>query len=284
MYCKVQLVQLEKDQETLRHAGLGLAAISYDSPAVLGNFAARKKITFPLLSDARSEIIRRYGVADRAYKKSDQLDLDTEKIYSGDTGMIPVYGLSYPAVFVIAPDGTIIWRFVSEAAEFRLTGAVVLERAFGLVTNAGESSVKVGDIRVEASSSNTSVSLGRRVIIGIRLTTGPGATAQKLSWEMGPSLNCWVAGEPEEETANSRRRELVIRPVIKASDPSVYEKFQKICLQDGRRVVVRATLRLEACANGKCSPESIPLEWRFDFVPPDLERAPEEIRRENANP
>jgi peroxiredoxin len=283
MYCKGQLVQLEKDVETLRRAGLGLAAISYDRADVLSDFSARKKITYPLLSDANSEVIRAYGVADRAYKKSDQLDLESEKVYSGDAGMIPVYGLSYPAVFVIAPDGTIVWRFVSENAEFRLTGAAILERAFGVVTNAGSGTATAGNVSVELSSSNTSVSLGRRIIIGVTVNVPPGGSVRNLSWEMAPSGNCWVAGDAE-PTVAGMRRELVIRPVIKASDPTVYEKFRNVCLTREKQVVATGTLHLEACANKTCSTESIPLKWKFDFVPPDLERVPEPIRRENANP
>ena len=44
-----------------RH-GIKLAAISYDSPAIMKDFAERHKIEFPLLADPDSEIIRRFNV------------------------------------------------------------------------------------------------------------------------------------------------------------------------------------------------------------------------------
>lgn len=37
-------------------------AISYDSPEILADFGKRHGITFPLLSDAGSATIRRYGI------------------------------------------------------------------------------------------------------------------------------------------------------------------------------------------------------------------------------
>ena len=45
------MVELEQNLSRIQKEGLGLAAISYDSVAILKNFADRRKITFPLLSD-----------------------------------------------------------------------------------------------------------------------------------------------------------------------------------------------------------------------------------------
>ena len=50
-------MELEQNLSGIRKQGLGLAAISYDSPEVLKNFAGRMHISFPLLSDPESKII-----------------------------------------------------------------------------------------------------------------------------------------------------------------------------------------------------------------------------------
>ena len=55
-------MQLQDSKQRFEAQGLKLAAISYDSPAILKDFAKRHKIEFPLLSDANSEIIRRFNV------------------------------------------------------------------------------------------------------------------------------------------------------------------------------------------------------------------------------
>jgi len=52
--------------------------------------AEEKGISFPLLSDPDREVIRRYGVADRDDP------------------------LAVPAIFLVGPDGTILWRQVGE--------------------------------------------------------------------------------------------------------------------------------------------------------------------------
>ena len=56
----------------LREEGFGLAAISYDSAAILENFAARRNITFPLLSDPESKIIRDFGILNEKVQQAMQ--------------------------------------------------------------------------------------------------------------------------------------------------------------------------------------------------------------------
>jgi len=59
-------VELESQKEALRSRGLGLAAVSYDSVAILKDFGTRKKIAFPLLSDPQSSVIRAFGILNEA--------------------------------------------------------------------------------------------------------------------------------------------------------------------------------------------------------------------------
>jgi len=46
----------------LRSKGLAVAVITYDSMAILADFARRRGITFPLLSDQGSATIKSYGL------------------------------------------------------------------------------------------------------------------------------------------------------------------------------------------------------------------------------
>ena len=55
-------MQLQDAKERFEAQGLKLAAISYESPAILQDFAKRHKIEFPLLADANSEIMRSFNV------------------------------------------------------------------------------------------------------------------------------------------------------------------------------------------------------------------------------
>ena len=55
-------MELEQNQAEFRKLGLGVAAVSYDSAAILRDFAARKGIHFPLLSDPGKQVAEAYGV------------------------------------------------------------------------------------------------------------------------------------------------------------------------------------------------------------------------------
>ena len=55
-------MQLQQAAERFKSQGIGLAAISYDTEAILKDFAERQHIAFPLLADPQSEIISKYQV------------------------------------------------------------------------------------------------------------------------------------------------------------------------------------------------------------------------------
>jgi peroxiredoxin len=59
-------VQLQSAKERFEKQGIKLGAISYDSPAILKDFAERHKIEYPLLADPESKIIASYGVLNTA--------------------------------------------------------------------------------------------------------------------------------------------------------------------------------------------------------------------------
>ncbi len=58
-------MELAKHADLLRAQGLGLCAISYDPVEVVRDFAQRRGITYPLLADPHSVIIRRFGLFKR---------------------------------------------------------------------------------------------------------------------------------------------------------------------------------------------------------------------------
>ena len=62
----MQLVELQQYLQEFQKQGLGVCAILYDSEAILADFAKRKKITFSLLSDPQSKMIRAFGVLNTA--------------------------------------------------------------------------------------------------------------------------------------------------------------------------------------------------------------------------
>ena len=55
-------MELQDRLEELQSAGIGVAAISYDSEDTLFKFAESRGITFPLLSDDDSVVITDFGI------------------------------------------------------------------------------------------------------------------------------------------------------------------------------------------------------------------------------
>ena len=307
MYCKGQLVELQHDAAILHHAGLGLAAISYDSSAVLSEFSKRKSITFPLLSDHESQVIRAYGLADRRYRKGMELDVDKEQVYFNSVGRVPVFGLSYPGVFVLARDGRVKWRFVSEGPELRLTGAAILEEAVGGIADQSRTSVSSRNIGVAATATNTSVGLGTRIRIAVELKVPKGfhvyspevgSEYKGVSWQMDPT-DCLEIGEPVYPTPERKlmkstgenlpvyegtlriSREIVVKPAIRASDPSIFKLFCERCLDPASRIKASGVLKFQACDERQCyPPQTVRPQWTFLFVPPDRQRSPDDLKRE----
>jgi len=84
----VQLVQLQAKQKELTAAGIQVVGISYDSVEILKEFADKRKVTFPLLSDPDSQTIKAYGLLNAAAKGKQE-------------------GIPYPGMFVVDKDGVI---------------------------------------------------------------------------------------------------------------------------------------------------------------------------------
>src|ERR1700756_2772170 len=88
-----------------------LAAISYDSEAILKYFANRRKIDFPLLADSNSTVIRAYQV------------LNAE-----GTGQF--LNMARPGYFFIDPNGVVREKFFEAKYRERLTGNNALAKIF----------------------------------------------------------------------------------------------------------------------------------------------------------
>ena len=96
-YCKSQLVEMQQYWEEFRKQGVGFAAVSYDSTAILADFAKRKGITFPLLSDPQSKIIKDFGVLNARVQKTDMH-----------------FGMANPGTYRIDADGTVRSKYFAE--------------------------------------------------------------------------------------------------------------------------------------------------------------------------
>jgi len=137
-------VQLQSAKQRFEAQGLKLAAISYDSPAILKDFAGRHKIEFPLLADPNSEIIRTFNV------------LNTEA-----KGMTK--GMAYPGFFYIDASGVIREKYFTPKYTDRLTANNVISKLFPELSAEVTQDIKAPHLQLTLAQSDRSVIPGGRV-------------------------------------------------------------------------------------------------------------------------
>ena len=108
-FCQKQLTDLKAATKPLAQRGDRLAAISYDTPAQLAEFAAKVGVDYTLLSDKGSAMIDVYGLRDPAYPAGNF-----------------AYGVPKPAIFVLDTGGVVRGKLAEEGYKTRPPVAVVL--------------------------------------------------------------------------------------------------------------------------------------------------------------
>jgi len=133
-----QLVQLQRVAHELAANGFSLYAISNDPVEILGEFAAENGITYSLLSDADSSVIREFGIMNQLIEPDEGRSMRW-------------HGIAYPGTYFLDADGVVTDKDFHQHHARRSSGATVLARALGRpVELAGE---------VEASAQNDELSI-----------------------------------------------------------------------------------------------------------------------------
>jgi len=149
-------VELQGRYADITKQGLGLIAISYDSPETLKTFAGSRGITFPLISDPGSATIKRYGIF------NDTVDPKSR-----------TYGIPHPGTFILDRNGVVQSRFFEDAYQERYTASTILS-TIGRASPAGAMRASTRHLSIAASISDTTVAPGERVSLTVDVTPSPG--------------------------------------------------------------------------------------------------------------
>jgi hypothetical protein len=270
-------VELDKELDALEKRGLGVAALSYDSGAILEDFARRRRIRYPLLSDPGSLIIRRFGLLNTTFPEGD-----------------PAHGVPWPGSFVIDTQGRVQAKLFEKTYAERRTAAsfLVLE---GESRAAATSEVRTDHFLLRLSSSNASVAAGNRVTLVLEFQMdetkhayAPGVKGYRpLALRLDPQPLVTVhepVFPPSRDYLYAPLQETV--PVFEGR----FRVLQDVTLAGGRDVAARlrtgdSTLALtghldyQVCSDRVCyPPASLPVSWTLTLVPLDQERVPEALR------
>jgi peroxiredoxin len=144
----VQLVELQGVSANLAQHGIALFAISYDSVDALRAFADKNGITFPLLADEGSHVIRALGMLDD--------HLDEHHAQFGGVVREDQRGVCYPGVFLLDEQGVVDQRRFQDNYRLRESAAGLLEHALGIASPAPSPVVEFNHERVHVRAHSDS--------------------------------------------------------------------------------------------------------------------------------
>lgn len=243
----------------LETEGIALYAISYDPPKVLADFAERHGITYPLLSDAGSELIRELGILN-------------------EEAMERAQGIPHPGVFLLDADGTIAETHFYESYRERDTGAGLLEQVLGIAAahDGPQTQVASDVVQLRAGFDSPNYVWGQRLWLTVSLTIAEGyhvygrpipAGYIPLEIEIEP-LERVTVGRPRWPTSEPFQVEgldeqfQVFSGEVRVSLPITFMTV------DAGELALRGRVTLQACTATEClMPDSLSFELRLPEAP-----------------
>jgi hypothetical protein len=252
-------VELQGRYDELRRQGVGLVAISYDSPEILKTFAASRGITFPLLADAGSAIIRRFELLNTTVEPGSR-----------------TYGIPFPGTFVVDQEGVVRSRHFEDAYQERSTVASLLVRR-GTTPFGPTTTTETKHLTVVASVSDEAIAVGERIslvfdiepragmhlyapgrhsyqVVRVTLDPQPWLRAHDVDY---PQSEIYYFAPLDERVEVYQKRFRLVQDVTILATPDV----QKALLNE-THLTIRGRLEYQACDDKLCySPQTVPVSW-----------------------
>ena len=147
--------------------GIALFAISYDSVEILRTFAEKHGITFPLLSDQGSYVIRQLGLLNERVQE--------DHAHYGISSNPRHVGLPYPGVIVLDEHGVVTQKRFHESYRIRDTGVGLLTQTLGRFepVDAGEAIHEDQAVRVRAWLDSPTYAFFQRLHVNVEVSVAP---------------------------------------------------------------------------------------------------------------
>jgi len=295
-YCKTQLVDLQTGVEALRKRGLGVATISYDPPGILASFAKQHGITYPMLSDAGSATIKKFGLLNPVpewalgpEKDNPAVQAEVQKYVSVIQASANMVGMAFPGNFILDPQGRVRSRAFEDFYVERNTVSSLLVKLGG-EGDAPVTATKVstGHLDVVTYPSDPALAPGNRFSLVLNITPhpkihvyAPGAKDYrviKLALEPDPRVNVLAMEYPDSETYFFKplnERVPVFQKPFRLVQELVLDgsRQAQAALRGKDTVTLKGSLEYQACDDRQCfNPVSIPLSWTMSLRTLVLER------------
>ena len=251
-------MELQDSLTTLPSRNIEPYAISYDSPETLSGFADKQKITYPLLSDPDSRVIREFGILNTLVPEDNRR-----------------FGMPFPGSYTVDEHGTVFDKSFYADHAVRDSVFSVIQEKFE-IQDAERGTVQVvetGAARVSAWLSADTIRRGQvhTLTVEIQVREGlhiygnplpPGYVATRLTFDDLEDVQFDEVSYPDP------------RPVyLEASSETVqvYEGIvvlkTQILSKRRESFSVRAHLDIQACDDRECLlPETVDLELPLKFL------------------
>ncbi len=272
-------MELQQHLDAIRKEGLGVAAISYDSIGALKSFADRQHITYPLLSDPDSKIIRAFDILNETTKP----------------GTL-TYGIPYPGIYVVDAQGKVLSKYFEDDYKDRVSTADILARQFGAPVSAAQRVNETKHLKLTTSASNDLARPGLRIALSLKIELKPGMHLYApgvqgyipIDWQLedgGPAAKRHAFKYPASEMLRLEAIDETVpvyrgRIRIEREITFGQEGALKPLVDASGELVVKGSFRYQACDDRKCYlPQDVRLEWHFKYEGLDRQRAPSKFQR-----
>jgi hypothetical protein len=261
-----------------------LAAISYDPVETLAAFGEQRGITFPLLSDAGSETIKRYGILNTVVddalgpRKGDPAVKEETQKYVSAVGVNPIMkGIAFPGTFIVDRKGLVTSRFFEDFYVERNTTSSLLVRVGVHGASVEASQVSGAHLDLTTYPSDAAVAAGNHFSLVLDIKPGagihvyaPGAKGYRaiaLNIAPQPGIRVLPISFPPSDIyffkPLNERVPVYQKPFTLVQELILEGSLQaQAALKGKENLTVTGTLEYQACDKKECfSPASVPLSW-----------------------
>lgn len=270
--------------------GLKLAAVSYDPPEILAAFSKQRGITFPLLSDAGSATIKRFGILNTLPDEALGPGKDDPAVKAAVATYVSVLsvnprmvGMAFPGTFIIDRRGRVTSRFFEDYYfERNTTSSLMLTLGAGALP-AAATKTSTAHLDLTTYASDPAVAPGNRFTLAMRVVPRPGMHVYAPGASNYRVATVTIAAQPfvrilpmrypasatyyfaplNERVPVYQEPFTLLQEVVLEGTPQA-----QAALKGKDSITLTGTFDYQACNDTICfNPASVPLSWSLALRP-----------------
>ena len=272
-----------------------MAAISYDPVDTLAAFSRQRGITFPLLSDAGSATIKRYGILNTLpeaalgpNKDDPAVKEEIQKYVSVVRPSSAMVGIAFPGTFFLDRKGRVTSRFFENFYIERNTVSSLLVRVGSTASPVAAAKISSAHLDITTYPSDPAIAPGNRFSLVLEIKPGPGVHVYAPGSKGYRAITLTITPQPNVRVLPVQypTSQIYFFKPLNERVPVFQKPFtlvQEIILEGTlqaqsalrgiENLTLTGTLDYQACDDKQCfTPASVPLSWTLALRPLVRER------------